>query len=211
MRNMNKKVKQGFSLAEALLTMVILGIILTFILPSITSTKPSENKLLYKKTFFTISEAMMAVVNNSELYDTTEYEVLRHPIEAEGEEENFCKYLSSYLNTVGNVNCENDNNGSFRLANGVFISGVPKKAMKRRKEDPEEPSGYSWKDATDDDLYFLISTDGVADESGMSVDCSKRKVFRIRYASNGKVFTSDADSCENSILETGTRVQKDKE
>ena len=206
---MHKKVKQGFSLAEALMTMVVLGIILAFVLPSITSTKPSESKLLYKKTFYTISEAMMAVINNPDLYDTTQYDVLKHPVNTE--EENFCQYLAGYLNTVGNVNCTDDNNGSFRLANGVFISNIPKKAMKRSVEDSQEPSGYSWNDATDNVLYFYISTDGVTDESGINEDCSKRKVFRIRYASNGKVFTNSSDECENSILETGTRVQKDKE
>ena len=81
---MHKKVKQGFSLAEALMTMVVLGIILAFVLPSITSTKPSESKLLYKKTFFTISEAMMAVINNPDLYDTTKYDVLKYPVDTEG-------------------------------------------------------------------------------------------------------------------------------
>lgn len=209
MRNMHKKVKQGFSLAEALMTMVVLGIILAFVLPSITSTKPSESKLLYKKTFFTISEAMMAVINNPDLYDTTKYDVLKYPVDTEGE--NFCQYLAGYLNTVGNVSCENDNDGSFRLANGVFISNVPKKAMKRSVGESQNPSSYSWNDATNDDLYFLISTDGVTNESGTSEDCSKRKVFHIRYASNGKVFTDSSDTCENNILETGTRVQKDKE
>ena len=209
MRNMHKKVKQGFSLAEALMTMVVLGIILAFVLPSITSTKPSESKLLYKKTFFTISEAMMAVINNPDLYDTTKYDVLKYPVDTEGE--NFCQYLAGYLNTVGNVNCKSDNDGSFRLANGVFISNIPKKAMKRSVGKSQNPSSYSWNDATDDDLYFLISTDGVTNESGTSEDCSKQKVFRIRYASNGKVFTNSSDKCENSILETGTRVQKDKE
>lgn len=205
---MHKKVKQGFSLAEALMTMVVLGIILAFVLPSITSTKPSESKLLYKKTFFTISEAMMAVINNPDLYDTTKYDVLKYPVDTKGE--NFCQYLAGYLNTVGNVNCDNDNDGSFRLANGVYISGIPKKAMKRNKAD--NTGGNSLQDATDDDLYFLVNTDGAAgSEADLAIDCKKRKVFRIRYASNGKVFTSDADSCENSILETGTRVQKDKE
>lgn len=207
---MRKKVKQGFSLAEALMTMVVLGIILAFVLPSITSTKPSESKLLYKKTFFTISEAMMAVINNPDLYDTTQYDVLKYPVDAE--EENFCQYLAGYLNTVGNVNCESDNYGSFTLANGVYISGIPKKAMKRSEENASDSSGKIWKEAEDGDLYFIVGTDGTKEHGAeLSVDCAKRKVFRIRYASNGKVFTNSTDECENSILETGTRVQKDKE
>lgn len=207
---MHKKVKQGFSLAEALMTMVVLGIILAFVLPSITSTKPSESKLLYKKTFYTISEAMMAVINNPDLYDTTQYDVLKHPVNTE--EENFCQYLAGYLNTVGNINCDNDNKGSFRLANGVFISNIPKKAMKRSEGDDSDPSGKIWKDAANDNLYFIVGTDGTKEHGAeLSVDCAKRKVFRIRYSSNGKVFTNSTDECENSILETGTRVQKDKE
>lgn len=192
------------------MTMVVLGIILAFVLPSITSTKPSESKLLYKKTFFTISEAMMAVINNPDLYDTTQYDVLKYPVDAE--EENFCQYLAGYLNTVGNVNCDNDNDGSFTLANGVYISGIPKKAMKRSEEDSSDPSGKIWKEAEDGKLYFIVGTDGTKEHGAeLSVDCAKRKVFRIRYASNGKVFTNSSDTCENSILETGTRVQKDKE
>lgn len=210
MRNMHKKVKQGFSLAEALMTMVVLGIILAFVLPSITSTKPSESKLLYKKTFFTISEAMMAVINNPDLYDTTKYDVLKYPVDTEGE--NFCQYLAGYLNTVGNVNCEDDNNGSFTLANGVYISGIPKKAMKRSEVNGSDPSGKIWKDAKNENLYFIVGTDGTKEHGEeLNVDCAKRKVFRIRYTSNGKVYTNSTDECENSILETGTRVQKDKE
>lgn len=206
MNNIHKNKRRGFTLAETLLTMVVFGIILAFILPSVTATKPSESKLLYKKTFFTVSEAMMAVINNPDLYDTSEYEVLKYPIDSD---ENFCQYLANYLNTVGNISCNSDS-GSFKLANGVLVSNIPKKAMKRNKAD--NTGGNSLQDATDDDLYFLVNTDGAAgSEADLAIDCKKRKVFRIRYASNGKVFTSDADSCENSILETGTRVQKDKE
>ena len=135
MRNMYKKIKYGFSLAETLLTMVILGIILAFILPSITSTKPSESKLLYKKTFFTISEAVMAVVNNPELYEISEYDVLFHPVIVENStdenssSENFCQYLANYLNTVGEIKCDSYP-GSLKLANGVAISGIPKEYKK---------------------------------------------------------------------------------
>lgn len=203
---MFKKIKSGFTLAETLITLLILGIILVFILPSLISTKPSESKLLYKKTFFTISEAMMAVVNNSDYYDITQDEVLKHPEEYDSNEENFCQYLTSYLNTVGTINC-NDSNGNFRLANGVVISHVPKKATKRTNPDTSLDE-----DANDDDLYFLVGTDGtIGTESDLTVECTKRKVFKIRYTSNGKIYTRESDACENSILESGTRIQKDRE
>lgn len=204
---MYKRIKIGFSLAETLLAMVILGVILAFILPSITSTKPSESKLLYKKTFFTVSEAMMAVVNNPDLYDTTQYEVLKHPIQ---ENENFCQYLASYLNTVGNINCEG-NTGSFKLANGVTISNIPQKAMQRQ----ENSSGTTvWEEVTDAEaentLYFKVKTNNKDDNENDS-DCSKRNIFKIRYSANGKIYTTEEDQCENSILETGTKIQRDGE
>ena len=203
---MFKKIKSGFTLAETLITMLILGIILVLILPSLVSTKPSESKLLYKKTFFTISEAMMAVVNNSDYYDITQDEVLKHPEEYDNNEENFCQYLTSYLNTVGTINCSNDSN-NFRLANGVRISHVPKKATKRRNPDTSLDE-----DANDNDLYFLVGTDGtIGTEDDLTGECKNRKVFIIRYTSNGKIYTKDEDTCENSILESGTHIQKHRE
>ena len=84
--------------------------------------------------------------------------------------------------------------------------------MKRSEKNASDSSGKIWKEAEDGDLYFIVGTDGTKEHGAeLSVDCAKRKVFRIRYASNGKVFTNSTDECENSILETGTRVQKDKE
>ncbi len=218
MKKIGQKYKYGFTLAEALLTMIILGIILAFILPSLISTKPSEDKLLYKKAFFTLSEAMMAVVNNPELYDINQYYVLKYPIE--GNEENFCKYLANYLNTIGNVNCDG-NEGSFKLANGVIIEHVPKKAVQIISEETPEgetsseetPGGETSLDETvneennenTEEQYFTVITSG--NEANKEEDCNKRNSFIIRYSSNGKVYTSDEDTCENEILESGTKIQ----
>lgn len=210
MKKIGQKYKYGFTLAEALLTMIILGIILAFILPSLISTKPSEDKLLYKKAFFTISEAMMAVVNNPELYDINQYYVLKYPVEG-NEEENFCKYLANYLNTIGTIDCEN-NEGSFKLANGIIIKHIPKKAVQKTSEessgsesDPSGETSYDENEGTSEEQYFTIITSG--NEANNEEDCNKRNSFIIRYSSNGKVYTSDGDTCENEILESGTKIQ----
>lgn len=209
---MLKKIKSGFTLAETLIAMVVLGIILAFILPSLIATKPSESKLLYKKTFFTISEAIMAVVNNPDLYNTTEYNVLLNPIEKttkndQGnditEKTNFCESLANYLNTVGEINC-NDNNGTFKLANGVRINKIPKN-FSDCTTTTERGEKY---------CTLIISTIG---ESATSIDsqstCKKRTRFQINILENGKVYTDTGDNwkCENSILETGTKVQMDND
>lgn len=209
MKKIGQKYKYGFTLAEALLTMIILGIILAFILPSLISTKPSEDKLLYKKAFFTISEAMMAVVNNPELYDINEYYVLESPVE--GDNENFCKYLANYLNTIGTIDCES-NEGSFKLANGVIIKHIPKKAVQKTSEeesssesDPSGGTSSDENDGTSEEQYFTVITSG--NEANNETDCNKKNSFVIRYSSNGKVYTSDEDTCENEILESGTQIQ----
>lgn len=206
MENMLKKIKSGFTLAESLIALVVLGIILTFILPSLISTKPSENKLLYKKTFFTVSEAMMAVINNSEFYDTTKYDALLYPyLKDSTSSENFCEYMANYLNTVGQIKCTS-NPGSLKLANGVAISNIPIKY----KDD--------CKSFLDDKKITKVCTLYV-DTSGKEIDgvsdnekCDKKRTsFKINIASNGKVYTNHTWPCENSILETGTRVQMDND
>lgn len=199
MRNMHKKVKYGFTLAEALLTMIILGVIMSFVLPSLNATKPSESKLLYKKTFFTVSEAVMAVINNADYYDQDEYDILKAPKDANSE--NFCQYLANYLNTVGQIDCSGDT-GSLKLANGVKINNIPKK-----------PGSCVGEVTPFENVCTLfVSTKG---ETVTSVandrDCKKTTSYKINIAENGKIFTENEWTCENSILETGSRVQQSNE
>ena len=60
--------KLGYTLAELLITLGIIGGISALIIPAIVSSMPDENKTMYLKTYDTLSETIQALASNSQIY-----------------------------------------------------------------------------------------------------------------------------------------------
>lgn len=60
--------KQGFTLAEFLMTLGVIGVVAAFLIPAISNAMPDGNKALYLKTYDTLSEAIKSLATNSRIY-----------------------------------------------------------------------------------------------------------------------------------------------
>lgn len=62
------KMKKGFTLAEVLVVLFILGVIGALMMVSLNKSRPDEDMLMYRKAFFSLQEAASNLVNDMNLY-----------------------------------------------------------------------------------------------------------------------------------------------
>ena len=127
MSSKSSKTIQGFTLAELLIALAILGVIATFTIPKILAgSSESQNKALFKETISAINEVVYDGVMSNELYSgMTGYpddyvidrinaiQVCMTDAEAEG-----CWDIAS-----GDHGAENHESG-FVLATGATVTGI---------------------------------------------------------------------------------------
>ncbi len=143
--------KDGFTLAETLITIMIIGIMVALMLRTINRVNPDKDKLLFLKTYHAIETVVANVINDPTKYNPTyltdeernsgEYD-LHHDFrdapyteatvniisngssqEKSGLKQSnaLCYFMADELNTVGSVNCEN---GGGISVGGSNVSGA---------------------------------------------------------------------------------------
>lgn len=58
----------GFTLAELMIAMAVLGILLAVVMPTMTTRTANKNKMYIKKAYYTTTEIVSALINDPELY-----------------------------------------------------------------------------------------------------------------------------------------------
>ena len=59
---------KAFSLAEAVITLIFLSIIAAQLIPAVNATRPSTEKVMFKKAYSTIENTISTLINNDNLY-----------------------------------------------------------------------------------------------------------------------------------------------
>jgi prepilin-type N-terminal cleavage/methylation domain-containing protein len=132
---MNKK---GFTLAEVLITLGILGFIAVMLLPTIQKITPSTEKLLFKRSYTTLAKVVSSLINDdmhypadeTDTYESSAIEVQEgfHFIDTNGvtvpaNTNKFCYLFADSLNTVGTVSCTEtvgaEDTGTFKTTDGA--------------------------------------------------------------------------------------------
>lgn len=128
--------KKGFTLAEILVSVSVVGIIAALTIPVITNVAPNNNKVLLKKSYFSFSKAINDMILDETNYPSTEVgtEVGTSPAlsvprgfnytvaTTNGSTNKFCYLLSQELNTVGTISCPartSSGVGRFTTSDGI--------------------------------------------------------------------------------------------
>jgi len=205
MKNNNFK---AFTLAELMITVVIIGILATMMLTNLMSVKPDENALLYKKAFYSMSEAISALTNDSTKFPEGVFDSkITTETGITDIEEYFCTEVANALNTLGVISCATERNGNtnidptdgnydFKLSNGTLVAGL------NHAFDDEDRKAI-----TPDTLTICVDVNGAAGPNAGCAEADRGTVdkdqFRIRISRDGKVSTGSDDegfTVENGIL-----------
>lgn len=138
------KIKNGFTLAEILITLAIIGVISALVLPSLINSTPNREQIMLKKAYYLASRNINELINDEELYPERESETISgfsnvniNDQTADGREamfhgerysgdSKFCNLFAARMNIRGNINCGEtvslDNGGNFQSADGIVWS-----------------------------------------------------------------------------------------
>lgn len=59
---------KGFTLAELMVALAVIGIIVAVVTPAIVKTRPNKNKMMVKKTYYTVENIVSKLINDEKLY-----------------------------------------------------------------------------------------------------------------------------------------------
>ena len=137
------KKKNGFTMAETLLTLAIIGVVAAIVLPALKNTMPNNEMAMFKKAYYNTSRLVSELINDEDFYpdrETPEESGFSNVTIADqtgGDEatfhgrtyfgpEKFCGLFGAKINTINEPNCgarvNLDGNGNFRTPDGVVWS-----------------------------------------------------------------------------------------
>lgn len=206
-------IKKGYTLSEVMVTMAILGLLASILLPSISKFRPNRDKMLFKKAYYVAERIVYELVNDDEYYpvstgkyvglNNTQHKAYVGGVDFGGNEETaqkskFCGLFAQKVNTTNDeFHC--DGNHDVPAGGGTYT----------------EPSfytsdGIAWympwnKFGTNSTIYVDVS--GKKDPNCMADDegCTKPDIFSIIVHPDGKMHVEGAKEIEFLQSNTTTR------
>jgi len=134
------KIRQGFTLAETLVTLAIISFVAAVAMPALFNTKPNQEMMMLKKVYYLTGRMVNELVNDEDFYPdddeenksgfshvNTIPEATYHGKEYKGDTK-FCGLFAARMNVKGDVDCTTKSkftagaapgNGTFTTADGV--------------------------------------------------------------------------------------------
>ncbi len=134
--------KKGFTTAEVVITLGIIGALAVILLPVLIQDRPNQEMIMFKKAYTQLSRAVNELINDDDFYPETELtsnietnsgfgnnvEVVYHGKKFGGTDNDaktkFCKLVAVKLNIRGEEKCDVDaqtlaNGGHFITSDGI--------------------------------------------------------------------------------------------
>ncbi|MCD7879304.1 MAG: prepilin-type N-terminal cleavage/methylation domain-containing protein [Candidatus Gastranaerophilales bacterium] len=109
---------KGFTLSEALITLVVLGVISAITIPLLSKQRPDKDEIMYKKALYTVNMAMPIIM---EKWDSETYK---------NKSKKFCLIFFDYVNTAEkSANCNatsSYDSPNFTTTDGIRFWGLEK-------------------------------------------------------------------------------------
>src|SRR5574344_1252102 len=113
----NYKNSNGFTLAELMITLTIIGVIAALILPSLLDAVPEQTIVMFKKAHSVLEQTFQTLTNNSELFTDGNLSAATNK-----SGKSLCFLFANEVNTVGTVSCSSNATSttpSFTTTDGV--------------------------------------------------------------------------------------------
>lgn len=200
--------KIGFTLAELMITLGIVGVIVAIAIPAINHLKPDSNKTAYLKAYDTLSQTVKTLASNSQIYpvckDATSDNNINcssHPLLNTNQpivsQLNNAKYsgnvklcnLLAYSMDAENANCTAN---TYEYSNETFknnLSFITRNGM-QWKIVPQVLTAANGSAGFQTDVYVDINgNDG--NNCMYSASCSQPDIFKFMISASGDVLPAD--------------------
>lgn len=122
--------KKAFTLSEMLVCLAIIGTLVVLFLSTIR-VKPNSNMVIFRKAYNITSNTVYEMLQSAVYYGNgmlNNLNATSQKIEGEYPSGNtkFCKVFASYINTAGEINCNNGAGPSFSTLDGIAWYLPPK-------------------------------------------------------------------------------------
>jgi prepilin-type N-terminal cleavage/methylation domain-containing protein len=107
--------KKAFSLAEVMITLAIMGVITSMLIPTLMTSIPNSKKYLYKAAYKNVEDVVVELINDASLYPMGN-------LENSTDAGFFCNNFTSKINTIGAPDCLNKRVPSSAAATPNFIA-----------------------------------------------------------------------------------------
>ncbi len=205
------KIKKGFTLAEVMISLAIVGILAALVTPTIVGLRPNKNKMMVKKAYYTTENIVSSLINDSYLYKDLTYECqiedwencaygfdYEDEVTYDGEsfsgDEKFQRLFAARLN----LNSYESDYSEFITADGIqwFFDGTDLSGSEKAINEGWQTSTTSKIAPADNVRLLVIDVNGADEPNCRESACSsgtKIDRFAIEIQSNGKMKISDND------------------
>ena len=226
---------KGFTVAELMVALAVVGIIVAVVTPAIVRTRPDKNKMMVKKTFYTTEHIVSALMNDERLYpDKTDYCYLEDgnpekrncswgfddttKVNYEGNDyEGDTKFAMLFRNKLNVKTVYDDDGLKFSTSDGAYWDlSDTKGAWESGKS---RVGGFGDQDETKDDAgnvtkgkgagvgTILIDVNGADGPGGLSKDYGTDfDHYRIEILANGKLRINPEDSIAAEYVTINTSI-----
>ena len=201
--------RKAFTLAEALITIAILGVLAAILIPVINDVRPDKDKITYKKALYSVQSAISTAME-SDVYTMTANSAAYWG-DKYVKKGDFCKSVAEALNTSGKVDCTTYPS-SYDYPNFITTDGIRFWGL---EDDPnkDRPEFYTSKtrDICVDRKMSVGERERMQNLRNNNGECDGGLKIQIRY--DGKISTPDSSentsyTYENDLIEDSFNVQQ---
>jgi len=211
--------KRAFTLSEALITLAIIGVLASILIPVINNVKPDKDKVTYKKALYDMQAAVSNAMDAS-AYNASSQSAAMWADKKSVSESDFCEAVADSLNTSGKVDCSPAQASTYNNPNFITTDGTRFWGLEGQKfslgENGEEKKLV--RDVCIDrkmNQKELAKAAIIRNKTASNDDCGTGMKIRVRY--DGKVLTPESTdekngnfNYENDMIEEFLSISKQK-